>query len=49
MSEDNKKEKTIPVSFTFDVVRRVTNDGAGRRLAVALKIVVNQIRYISKV
>ena len=40
-------KKTIPVSFTVDVARIVTNDGAGRRLAVALKMFKDTVLKLS--
>lgn len=38
MSDNDKREKIIPVTVSADVERIVINDGSSRRLAVALKM-----------
>ena len=45
MSDSDKK--TIPVSFTVDVERIVSNEGGSRHLAVALKMFKDIVMKLS--
>lgn len=47
MSDKEKKENAIPVTLIVDAERKVTNDGAGRSLAVALKMFKDTVLKLS--